>query len=361
LLNELMMTEAERTGKVRIHFNERLESADLANRELKIVDELTHVSRGVPYERVFGTDGSASSLRASLGAHGDSEVRTDLLDYGYKEIVMHPREGGGDRPSHRMDPGYLHIWPRGSFMLIALPNPDGTFTCTLFLSFQSEPSFSALKTEGEVEAFFAKFFPDALELIPDVGAQFFSHPTGHMITVYADQWHHDGDVLILGDAAHAIVPFFGQGMNSGFEDCEKLDALLEKAGPGADFEAIFEEFFRDRKPNADAIARLALENFIEMRDRVADPRFLLQKQVEKLLHERFPARYIPRYVLVTFSRVPYRLALEAGIAQDRILSELCSGIERADQVDFARAEALIKEHLAPIFNTTATSNPTGRS
>ncbi len=348
-LNEVLMNDAEQTGRVKIHFNERLESADLDNKVLKLVDERSHIAREVPYSRVFGTDGSASALRASLSQATDSEVRMDLLDYGYKEIVMGPVESpapGATR--YRMDPGYLHIWPRGQFMFIALPNFDGSFTCTLFLSYEGDPCFTTLKTEKEVLDFFTRYFPDALALIPDVGSQFFAHPTGHMVTIHADKWQMGGHALLLGDAAHGIVPFFGQGMNSGFEDCEELDAMLEEGGAMAE---IFERFFLARKPNTDAIAELALDNFVEMRDRVGDPQFLLLKQVEKALHERFPELYVPRYALVTFSRVPYRLALDAGKAQDKILSELCKGLTKVDDIDYVLAEKLIRQHLTPLFKT----------
>jgi kynurenine 3-monooxygenase len=194
-------------------------------------------------------------------------------------------------------------------MLIALPNYDGSFTCTLFLSFKGEPSFERLPDKRSVQDFFETQFPDFARLVPDLADQFMTNPTGHMVTVKSEPWHVGGRAVVLGDAAHAIVPFFGQGMNCGFEDCVVLDGLLARH---SSWEEAFAEFFRLRKPNADAIADMAVENFIEMRDSTASPRFLLEKEVEKVLLNAFPGQFLSRYSLVSFSRVPYRLAYEVG-------------------------------------------------
>jgi kynurenine 3-monooxygenase len=229
-------------------------------------------------------------------------------------------------------------------MLIALPNQDGSFTCTLFLPFQGPVSFESLDSPARLEAFFEEQFPDALSLMPGLTHDFFHNPTGTMVTVKSTPWHVGGRALLLGDAAHAIVPFFGQGMNCGFEDCVTLEACL---GRHTRWEDAFEEFFRLRKPNADAIADMAVENFVEMRDRTADPRFLLEKAVEKELLKAFPGEFLSRYTLVSFSRVPYRLSYEVGAIAGGIVAELSEGLHRAEDVDLDRARTLIRERLVP--------------
>jgi kynurenine 3-monooxygenase len=237
-------------------------------------------------------------------------------------------------------------------MLIALPNLDGSFTCTLFLAHRGSVSFEELGQVEQVKALFEEQFPDVLPLIPDLAESFFANPTGHMVTVKCGAWQAGGRALLLGDAAHAIVPFFGQGMNCGFEDCSVLDEML--AGGAVPGEKAFQDFFERRKTNADAIADLAVENFVEMRDKVANPRFLLRKAVEGVLQLKFPGEYVSRYSLVTFSRVPYRFAYDVGLIQDGILSELCAHIDRAEQVDLVRAGELIRERLSPLFRQHAT-------
>ena len=208
-------------------------------------------------------------------------------------------------------------------------------------------SFASLSSPQAVTDFFRSQFPDALTLIPDLTEQFFANPIGAMTMVKCFPWSVDGRALILGDAAHAMVPFYGQGMNCGFEDCSVLGGIIDKRlGDNRDWETVFAEFENARKPDADAIAEMAVENFVEMRDKVADPRFLLEKKVERLLAERFPGEYVPRYSLVTFSRVPYRLAQQAGLVQNRILAELCRGIERAEDVDWNKAETLVRRERA---------------
>lgn len=345
-LNKLLMTEAEKSGRVEIHFQQRLAAYDSDRGEARLRDEETGAERTVAAGTIIGTDGSASALRAALAARG-TQVTQELLGHGYKELTMPPSSGGrGPGGRFAIEPGALHIWPRGSFMLIALPNVDGSFTCTLFLAFDgASPSFAALRDAAAVRAFFSRHFADAVPLLPDLEEQFLAAPLGQMVTVKARPWSW-GSALLLGDAAHAIVPFFGQGMNAGFEDCTVLGELLD-AQPARDWEAAFAAFAAARPRDTDAIADLAVENFVEMRDRVADPTFLLHKAVEAELQRRFPGRYLSRYQLVTFTRVPYRAALEAGLVQARLLGELCAGKERADQIDYERADRLIAEQLGP--------------
>ncbi|MBI3555042.1 MAG: FAD-dependent monooxygenase, partial [Deltaproteobacteria bacterium] len=299
-LNKTLMTRAEETGKVKIHFSSKIDGLELFAEN----------------EVVIGTDGSASAVRAELLKYPGFASSREVLDYGYKELIMPPAPGGG----FSIEKNALHIWPRGTFMLIALPNFDGSFTCTLFLPFKGVNSFERLVSPIAVQDFFEANFRDALPLIPDLEEDFFTNPTGQMVTVKCAPWNLGGRALLMGDAAHAIVPFFGQGMNCGFEDCSVLNGQIDRHDTWA---SLFGEVTRLRKSNADAIADMAVENFIEMRDKVGNQQFLLEKNVEKLLQTRFAGEYVSRYSLVTFSRVPYRLAYDAGVIQAEILGELC--------------------------------------
>jgi kynurenine 3-monooxygenase len=231
-------------------------------------------------------------------------------------------------------------------MLIALPNVDGTFACILFLPFEGADSFAEIDSPAAVAKFFQSRFPDAVPLMPDLVESFFANPTGAMVTVKCSPWHLEGRALLLGDAAHAIVPFFGQGINCGFEDCTVFLELLDRYG--ADWARVFREFETMRKANADAIADMAVENFVEMRDRVADARFLLRKKAELALEARYPQLFVPKYAMVTFHRVPYATALERGQRQERILTELCERIERVDDLDWNKADTLIRRELSPL-------------
>jgi len=266
----------------------------------------------------------------------------DNLDYGYKELTIAAGPGG----KHLLEPHALHIWPRGSYMLIALPNIDGTFACILFLPFEGRESFAALDTSEKALHFFNERFADAVPLMPQLQESYSGNPTGSMVTVRCTPWHVDGKVLLLGDAAHAIVPFFGQGMNCAFEDCTVFLELLDRHGP--DWPTLFREFEAARKHNTDCIADLALENFVEMRDRVADPRFLFRKKVELALEAKYPQRFVPKYAMVTFHRVPYSVALSRGKIQDRMLAELCDPIARIEDLDWKKADSLIHRDLTPL-------------
>lgn len=339
-LNKYLMTHAEGTGRVRIHFKQCVQRVDSRDGGLDVLDEPSGTVREVEAPVVFGTDGAGSAVRREVMVQGGHGAAQEQLSHGYKELTIPAGPGG----AFRMERHALHIWPRGAYMLIALPNEDGSFTCTLFLPFQGPVSFESLDSPARVTAFFEERFPDALELIPDLVHDFFHNPTGTMVTVKSAPWHVGGRVLLLGDAAHAIVPFFGQGMNCGFEDCVVLDGCL---GRHARWEDAFEELFRLRKPNADAIADMAVENFVEMRDKTADPHFLLEKAVEKVLLNAFPGEFLSRYTLVSFSRVPYRLAYEVGRLAGGIVSELSEGLGRAEDVDLERARTLIHERLVP--------------
>jgi kynurenine 3-monooxygenase len=335
------MDAAEKSG-VRIYFQKRCMEIDLRSGSLRLRDEESREEMQVETDVVIGCDGSASAIRSEMLRRTRFNFSQHYLDYGYKELTI----PAGPAGRHVLETNALHIWPRGNYMLIALPNIDGTFACILFLPFEGNDSFAELKNDAAVDSFFSERFPDALPLMPGLAANFFENPTGAMVTVKCAPWHVEGRALLLGDAAHAIVPFFGQGINCGFEDCTVLLELIDRHG--ADWKGVFQRFEQSRKANTDAIADLAVENFVEMRDRVGDPRFLFRKKVELALEAKYPGVFVPKYAMVTFHRVPYSTALSRGEVQDRMLSELCRGVDRLDDLDWKKADQLIRKDLAPL-------------
>jgi kynurenine 3-monooxygenase len=344
-LNIALMNAAERRG-VTIHFNERCIGFDVRTGEAHFRSEETGTESTVASDLVIGTDGAGSAVRSEMLKLSRFNFSQQYLDYGYKELTIPAAPDG----RHVFETHALHIWPRGTFMLIALPNIDGTFGCILFLPFEgSGTSCEALDNEAKVLAFFEAQFPDALRLMPNLVENYFANPTGAMVTIKCSPWHVNGKALLLGDAAHAIVPFFGQGMNCAFEDCTILLELMDRSG--SEWPALFSAFEESRKADADAIADLAIENFVEMRDRVADPRFLFRKKVELELEKRYPGIFVPKYAMVTFHRTPYSIAAERGTIQDRMLSELCDSVQRVDDIDWIKADALVKRELTPLART----------
>jgi kynurenine 3-monooxygenase len=288
---------------------------------------------------VIAADGAGSAVRRGLEASGHLDVTESLLPHGYKELTLPPGEDGG----FQIDPGALHIWPRGGFMLIALPNPGGDFTLTLFLANEGTPSFAELESKAAVEAFFRRYFADVAPMIPDLAASFLGNPLGVLGTVRCRQWH-SADILLIGDAAHAIVPFHGQGMNAAFEDCVLLDSILESASK--DWVGAFARFEERQLPNANAIADMALENYVEMRDTVRDPKFVLQKQLAFELERRLPERFIPRYSMVMFhAEIPYAVAQQRGATQRALLEDLTRNVENLEDIDPEVAASLARKRL----------------
>lgn len=341
-LNVSLMNAAEKAG-VSIRFNERCTGFDLRSGAVQLRNEDTGSEWVVDSKVVIGTDGATSAVRTEMLKLPRFNFSQQYLDYGYKELTI----PAGTDGRHVFETHALHIWPRGTFMLIALPNIDGTFGCILFLPFEGDDiSFEALDTEAKVLSFFQLQFPDALRLMANLVENYFQNPTGAMVTIKCSPWHVDGKALLLGDAAHAIVPFFGQGMNCAFEDCTYFLDLLDRYG--SDWPVLFSAFEKARKVDTDAIADLAIENFVEMRDRVADPRFLFRKKVELELEKKYPGRFVPKYAMVTFHRTPYSVAAQRGAVQDDMLGELCDSVQRLEDIDWTKAEALVQRKLTPL-------------
>jgi len=314
-LNLELLRIASEFPNVQFHFEHRCTEVDLNNPLISFEDLRSGEHKTLEAPLIFGTDGAFSAVRYALQRTDRFDYRQRYLEHGYKELTIPPAPGGG----HRMEPNALHIWPRGNFMLIALPNADGTFTCTLFLPFEGEVAFEHLTNNEAVRGFFERYFPDAMALMPTLLDDFWANPTSSLMTLQCYPWQWQNRILLLGDSAHAIVPFYGQGMNAGFEDCTILDAMHDEFN--GDWSRMIPEFSRRRKADGDAIAELALRNFIEMRDLVADPKFLLRKKIAARLHERHPD-FLPVYSMVTFSNTPYHIALREDDAQNRLFEQI---------------------------------------
>lgn len=326
LLNELLMIEAEKIG-VRYHFEQQCDHVDSEKGLIEFTDESGN-KKEVKADVIFGTDGAFSAVRSSFLKRDRFTYSQQYLSHGYKELEIKPNS----ECDFQMEENVLHIWPRGEYMLIALPNPDKTFTCTLFFPFEGKPSFASLNSDKEILEFFENQFPDAKALMPDLLEMYHSNPTSSLVTVKCYPWVFDSKVCLLGDASHAIVPFYGQGMNSGFEDCSVLMEILAE-NKNENWEKILNKFQLSRKPNADGISELALQNFIEMRDSVADVSFLLQKKIEARINDLYPNKWMPLYSMVTFSHKPYAEALAKGKHQNKLMKEVLQidGIEEKYQ------------------------------
>ena len=336
-LNALLVREAVKAADVNVHFQRKCKSVDFTQKILTLTNDGDGSEQTIPFDLLIGADGAGSQVRRSLMDHVGGHSRSEFLDHDYKELEIPAKAAGG----YRFEQNALHIWPRGQFMLIALPNLDGSFTVTLFLPKQGEPSFDSLKNEAAIEKFFEDVFPTALSEMPDLLKDFFDHPAGRLGTVRCEPWHEADDGLILGDAAHAIVPFHGQGMNCAFEDCSELIRLLDQFDD--DWMQVNSAFTSIRKPNADAIAEMAIENYTTMRSTVTDPKYALKKEIGFELERRFPQHYIPRYSMVMFHTMPYAEALSAGVRQREILDRLTQSVDSIENVDWDLAEKLVKQ------------------
>ena len=327
-LNKILMTAAEKTGNVNIHFKHTLSKAESG------VLVFENGKRIEAEGEVFGADGAGSVVRQYIDSNSDKPSKSEPLGHAYKELSISANAAG----EFKLEPNALHIWPRGQFMLIGLPNTDRSFTCTLFMPNEGDVSFKSLKTEADVVDFFNTHFSDALPLLENFPRSYFENPTGRLVTVYADNWYYKNFYLI-GDAAHAVVPFFGQGMNASFEDCT---VLMDCVDSGDDnWLDIFSSYNKMRKSDADAIAQMAIENYIEMRDSVAQSDYKAKREIAHSLSIEFPDRFIPRYNMVSFTSIPYSEVYKRGKIQQEIISQLME-----NELDLQKAEKLITEKLS---------------
>jgi kynurenine 3-monooxygenase len=321
-LNTTVIEAAQRYPNVRVHFNHKCTGVDIDSPMAHLVDSGVEAAVSAANQQtihasgdaVIGVDGAFSAVRQSMQLKIESfQYDESYLAHGYKELTIPPGPDG----LWRMEKNALHIWPRKSFMMIALPNPDGSFTCTLFWEFEGPHSFATTKTDDEIRRFFDEEFPDAVPLMPNLLDDFKNNPTGSLVTIRCAPWFYQDKVALVGDAAHAVVPFYGQGMNAAFEDCVVLDECLAEFPQ--DRHRAFAEYFERRKVNADALADLALQNFIEMRDKTASKTFRAKKKLDHFLEATLPGTYLPLYTMVTFTRIPYAEAARRARLQDRIV------------------------------------------
>ncbi len=315
VLNRKMIDLAEKAG-AEFFFEQKVWDVTLSDATLHIGETERSEWTDAKYDIVFGADGAFSRIRHRMQRQSMFNYSQEFVSMGYKELNIPPNADG----SHKLDKNSFHIWPRGEYMLIALPNLDGSFTCTLFMPFEGENSFESLKERKDVEAFFEKNLPDTIDVIPKLAEDFFKNPTSTLVTMKCYPWTFEDKVALIGDACHAIVPFYGQGMNAGFEDITVLNEMIEKFGD--DWSRIFLEYQKSRKPNTDAIAELSYRNFMEMSSKTADEKFLLQKKIEKHFSDKHPDKWIPLYSRVTFSHRPYAEALAIGDFQNSIMEEI---------------------------------------
>jgi kynurenine 3-monooxygenase len=337
-LTKCLMTAAETTGNVDIVFDSAIKSIDMIHRSVH------HASGTFSVDfPIFGTDGAGSVVRNTINELTGQDSMFEPLGHGYKELTILAEANN----VFKLEKNALHIWPRGQYMLIALPNVDGSFTCTLFLPNTGDPSFESLNSPAQIHNFFTNQFPDVVDLLHDLENTFINNPVGTLGTVYTDNWHWKDELCLLGDAAHAVVPFFGQGMNASFEDCTVLAECIDEVG-GDDWGDVFSMYRERRKVDGDAIARMAIENYIEMRDSVAQPDYLLKKKISNQLAEAFPDRFIPRYSMVSFTSIPYHEVYKRGEIQTEIIDKLVKKAESSGDLDMELAGSLINEKLSSV-------------
>ena len=340
ILNRKMIDLAEEAG-VEFFFEQKIWDVTLSTATLHIGETERGEWTEVNYDMVFGADGAFSRIRHRMQRQSMFNYSQEFLDIGYKELNI-PANADG---THKLDKHSLHIWPRGQFMLMALPNLDGSFTCTFFMPFEGENSFESLKTIDDVTSFFTKNLPDTIDVIPKLAEDFFKNPTSTLVTMKCFPWTFEDKIALIGDACHAIVPFYGQGMNAGFEDITVLNEMMTKYGN--DWKMIFSEYEKSRKPNADAIAELSYRNFMEMSSKTADEKFLLQKKIEKHFANKYPDKWIPLYSRVTFSHRPYSEALAIGDFQDGIMKQILA----IDRIEAIWDSEQIEQNMLELLNS----------
>jgi kynurenine 3-monooxygenase len=340
ILNRKMIDLAEESG-AKFFFEQKIWDVTLKDATLHVGETERGAWDEKKYDLVFGADGAFSRIRHRMQRQSMFNYSQEFLNIGYKELNIPANKDG----SHKLDKNSFHIWPRGEYMLIALPNLDGSFTCTLFMPFEGDNSFDLLKERKDVAAFFEKNFPDSIEVIPNLAEDFFKNPTSTLVTMKCFPWTYEDKVALIGDACHAIVPFYGQGMNAGFEDISILYEMIEKYGD--DWETIFSEYQDSRKPNADAIAELSYRNFMEMSSKTADDNFLLQKKIEKVFSDKHPDKWIPLYSRVTFSDRPYAEALAIGDFQNEIMQQVL----KTENIENVWDSKEVEDQILALLNT----------
>jgi kynurenine 3-monooxygenase len=346
-LNKALMTKAETYPNVKFHFNNSLESVDYHSKTMTILDMETKNTKQIPFEVLIGADGGGSAVRRSfqMGGVNRFSFSQQFLRHGFKELEI-PADKNG---AFRIESGALHIWPRHDYMMIALPNFDGSFTVTLFNTFEGDYGFDNIKTNEQVLEFISKNFPDAIEHMPNLAEIYFANPTGALATVKCFPWSRGGDATLIGDAAHAVVPFYGQGMNASFEDCRVLDEIIGESyneNSKLNWEKIFSEYQKERKENADAIGDLAVDNYIEMRSHTANPVFQIKRALELLLEEKYED-FNSKYSMVTFrDDIGYAEAKSRGEKQDELLMSICETVSSIDEIDLGDVYWKLKNDIS---------------
>lgn len=340
-LNSLLLNQAEENPAIKLHFNLKLTDIDFKQKIL------TFENKGgpiviKPYERLIGADGAASAVREAMAQRQLLTYTRDFLPYGYKELSISAQHGKNMAREH------LHLWPRDSFMLLGNPNLDDSITGSLFLANHGTNSFETLKTDESVVRFFEHHFPDVIDSMPDLVGEFFSHPTGNMSTIKSSTWHYHDDCLLVGDAAHGIIPFFGQGMNCAFEDCRILDDLLEEYQD--DWVVAMPAFYQIRKRNTEAVAAMSMGNYHEIQHDIRDKKFNLKKQVEKELMKRYPEQYISKHVLVMFTNTPYLEAYAHGLVQESFIDNICKNAHTLENINWKTVDRQMAEYDKKMAN-----------
>jgi kynurenine 3-monooxygenase len=337
-LNKILITEAEKTGRIQFYFNYVCTGVNCDTNAVFFENKKSGETVTIENTPVIAADGSGSEIRKSLSETGNISSQLEPLGHSYKELTIPPDEFG----TFQLDANALHIWPRGDFMLIALPNMDNSFTVTLFLPNIGKTSFDSIQSKRDLSELFQANFPDVKKMIPDLEHDFFTNPTGKLATVRCASWNVN-QIVLIGDAAHAVVPFFGQGMNASFEDCIILDSMMDSH---KDWSQLFESFSNHRKKDGDAIADMALENYIEMRDSVNKESFRLQRNLEKELENTFPNQFISRYSMVSFHQIPYSSVQKRGAFQQKLMIDIMNGIESNNPLTVSEIENSVNTHLS---------------
>lgn len=340
-LNSLLLNKAEQYKNINLHFEMKLMRIDIHNKILQFQTKNNNFFE-FTYHRLIGADGAPSHVRDTLMNEGVVEASRDFLSHGYKELSISKTHTVGMAREH------LHLWPRDSFMLLGNPNPDDSITGSLFLANEGKDSFADLNNEDRLNSFFKKEFPDAFTAMPNLVSEFFENPTGHMSTIKCSSWYYKDECLLIGDAAHGIIPFFGQGMNSAFEDCRILNELLDQYKD--DWARVMPAFYGQRKINTDAVARMSMDNYYEIHSDIRNPKFILQKQVERQLMLRYPESYVSKHVLVMFTNTSYAHALAQGELQAAMLGQICNSITDVRELNWQEVDKVMRDYDKKLAN-----------